>query len=198
MKAKLVMSFYRTTKPKPSQSGAKSGAFIANPRDHLVPQPKQKVALSTSSVGFIINQDQVTPQAPKQARVSFALPYDNHNVGRDSYGKFDNPYGIAGDEGVDLKAATYISCVQERFRLERMGRGKIELKRIEDKSSRQVTFSKRRKGLMKKARELAVLCDVELSLFIFSAGGRFYEFSSGDSSVLPFALPNGSVTVSWI
>ncbi|KAK3039083.1 hypothetical protein RJ639_028829 [Escallonia herrerae] len=134
MKAKLVMSFYRATKPtstqlpytttgkvvKPSQSGANSGGFIANPHDHLVPQPKQKVALSTSSVGFIINQDQVTPQAPKQARVSFALPYDSHNVGRDSYGKFDNPYGIAGDEGVDMKAATYISCVQERFRLERM------------------------------------------------------------------------------
>ncbi|KAK3039085.1 hypothetical protein RJ639_028831 [Escallonia herrerae] len=63
-----------------------------------------------------------------------------------------------------------------------MGRGKVELKRIEDKCSRQVTFSKRHKGLMKKARELAVLCDVELSVFIFSGGGRFYEFSSGDST----------------
>ncbi|KAK3036423.1 hypothetical protein RJ639_030022 [Escallonia herrerae] len=136
MKAKLVMSFYRATKPtstqlpytttgkvvKPSQSGANSGGFIANPHAHLVPQPKQKEGLSTtSSVGFIINQDQVTPQAPKQARVTFALPHDSHNyVGRDSYGKFDNPYGIAGDESVDLKAATYISCVQERFKLERM------------------------------------------------------------------------------
>ncbi|KAK3036424.1 hypothetical protein RJ639_030023 [Escallonia herrerae] len=61
-----------------------------------------------------------------------------------------------------------------------MGRGKVELKRIEDKCSSQVTFSKRRKELIKKARELAVLCDVELSVFIFSGGGRFYEFSSGD------------------
>lgn len=62
----------------------------------------------------------------------------------------------------------------------KMGRGKVELKRIEDKSSRQVTFSKRRSGLMKKARELSVLCDVDVALFIFSGRGKLYEFSSGD------------------
>ncbi|KAK4743851.1 hypothetical protein SAY87_010163 [Trapa incisa] len=38
-----------------------------------------------------------------------------------------------------------------------MGRGKIEIKRIEKANSRQVTFSKRRNGLLKKARELAIL-----------------------------------------
>ena len=63
---------------------------------------------------------------------------------------------------------------------ERMGRRKIALKAIEDKSSRQVTFSKRRSGLMKKARELSVLCDVEIALFVFSGRGRLYEFCSGD------------------
>ncbi|XP_041008230.1 truncated transcription factor CAULIFLOWER A-like isoform X1 [Juglans microcarpa x Juglans regia] len=62
-----------------------------------------------------------------------------------------------------------------------MGRGKVQLKRIEDKSSRQVTFSKRKGGLMKKARELAVLCDVEVALMIFSDRGRLYEFSSAES-----------------
>ncbi|XP_057991913.1 truncated transcription factor CAULIFLOWER D isoform X5 [Hevea brasiliensis] len=62
-----------------------------------------------------------------------------------------------------------------------MGRGKVQLKRIEDKSSRQVTFSKRKGGLMKKARELSVLCDVEIAMIIFSGGGKLYEFSSGDS-----------------
>ncbi|GFS33033.1 AGAMOUS-like 6 [Actinidia rufa] len=61
-----------------------------------------------------------------------------------------------------------------------MGRRKIALKAIEDKSSRQVTFSKRRSGLMKKARELSVLCDVEIALFVFSGRGRLYEFCSGD------------------
>ncbi|XP_022733399.1 agamous-like MADS-box protein AGL70 [Durio zibethinus] len=62
-----------------------------------------------------------------------------------------------------------------------MGRRKVEMKRIEDKSSRQVTFSKRRSGLIKKARQLSVLCDVEIALVIFSSGGKLYEFSSSES-----------------
>uniref|UniRef100_A0A5B6YXS2 Putative MADS-box domain protein n=1 Tax=Davidia involucrata TaxID=16924 RepID=A0A5B6YXS2_DAVIN len=62
-----------------------------------------------------------------------------------------------------------------------MGRGKVQLKRIEDSNSRQVTFSKRRSGLMKKALELSVLCDVEVALFVFSGRGRLYEFCSGNS-----------------
>lgn len=62
-----------------------------------------------------------------------------------------------------------------------MGRGKVELKRIEDKSSQQVTFSKRRSGLMKKARELSVLCDVEVALLIFSSSGKLHDYCSGDS-----------------
>ncbi|XP_050270747.1 protein MADS AFFECTING FLOWERING 5-like [Quercus robur] len=62
-----------------------------------------------------------------------------------------------------------------------MKRGKLRLNQIEDKSSRQVTFSKRRNGLMKKARELSILCDVEAALFIFSSTGKLYEYCSSDS-----------------
>lgn len=62
-----------------------------------------------------------------------------------------------------------------------MGRGKFQLKRIENKNNRQVTFSKRRSGMMKKANELSILCDVDLALIIFSARGRLYEFCSGNS-----------------
>ncbi|KAL6325180.1 hypothetical protein AAG906_023025 [Vitis piasezkii] len=61
-----------------------------------------------------------------------------------------------------------------------MGRGKFQLKRIENKNNRQVTFSKRRSGMMKKAHELSILCDVDLALIIFSARGRLYEFCSGN------------------
>ncbi|PSR91527.1 Agamous-like MADS-box protein [Actinidia chinensis var. chinensis] len=60
----------------------------------------------------------------------------------------------------------------------RMVRGKTEMKRIENTTSRQVTFSKRRSGLLKKAFELSVLCDAEVALIIFSNKGRLYEFSS--------------------
>ncbi|GFP87703.1 agamous-like mads-box protein agl14 [Phtheirospermum japonicum] len=59
-----------------------------------------------------------------------------------------------------------------------MVRGKVQMKRIENASSRQVTFSKRRNGLLKKAYELSVLCDAEVALIVFSQKGRLYEFSS--------------------
>ncbi|XP_042426075.1 agamous-like MADS-box protein AGL11 [Zingiber officinale] len=59
-----------------------------------------------------------------------------------------------------------------------MGRGKIEIKRIENSTSRQVTFCKRRNGLLKKAYELSVLCDAEVSLIVFSSRGRLYEYSN--------------------
>lgn len=52
------------------------------------------------------------------------------------------------------------------------------MKRIENTSSRQVTFSKRRSGLLKKAFELSVLCDAEVGLIVFSTSGKLYEFSS--------------------
>ncbi|XP_023001170.1 MADS-box transcription factor 6-like [Cucurbita maxima] len=61
-----------------------------------------------------------------------------------------------------------------------MGRGKVQLKRIENPTSRQVTFSKRRNGLLKKAYELSVLCDAEVALLIFSPSGKAYQFSSHD------------------
>ncbi|CAN6873349.1 unnamed protein product [Brassica oleracea] len=59
-----------------------------------------------------------------------------------------------------------------------MGRGKIEIKRIENANSRQVTFSKRRAGLLKKAHELSVLCDSEVAVIVFSKSGKLFEFSS--------------------
>ncbi|KAL2542872.1 Developmental protein SEPALLATA 1 [Abeliophyllum distichum] len=62
-----------------------------------------------------------------------------------------------------------------------MGRGKVELKRIENKINRQVTFAKRRNGLLKKAYELSVLCDAEVALIIFSSRGKLYEFCSSSS-----------------
>ncbi|XP_010244700.1 PREDICTED: MADS-box transcription factor 23-like isoform X3 [Nelumbo nucifera] len=59
-----------------------------------------------------------------------------------------------------------------------MGRGKIVIRRIDNSTSRQVTFSKRRNGLLKKARELAILCDAEVGLMIFSSTGKLYDFAS--------------------
>ncbi|EYU33460.1 hypothetical protein ABFS82_11G073200 [Erythranthe guttata] len=62
-----------------------------------------------------------------------------------------------------------------------MGRKKLEIKRIEENSARMVCFSKRRNGLIKKARELSVLCDVDVAAIIFSKRGKLYQYCSADS-----------------
>ncbi|CAI9764107.1 unnamed protein product [Fraxinus pennsylvanica] len=62
-----------------------------------------------------------------------------------------------------------------------MARGKIQMKRIENPVHRQVTFCKRRAGLLKKAKELSVLCDAEIGVLIFSAHGKLYEQASKGS-----------------
>ncbi|KAK8918826.1 MADS-box transcription factor 14 [Platanthera zijinensis] len=62
-----------------------------------------------------------------------------------------------------------------------MGRGRVQLKRIENKINRQVTFSKRRSGLLKKAHEISVLCDADVALIVFSNKGKLYEYSTDSS-----------------
>nr|XP_043639541.1 truncated transcription factor CAULIFLOWER A [Erigeron canadensis] len=59
-----------------------------------------------------------------------------------------------------------------------MGRGRVTLERIENKVSRQVTFSKRRSGLLKKANEISVLCDAHIALIIFSPNGKLVEYAT--------------------
>nr|AFN61593.1 MADS box transcription factor GLO [Paphiopedilum concolor] len=64
-----------------------------------------------------------------------------------------------------------------------MGRGKIEIKRIENSTNRQVTFSRRRNGIMKKAKEISVLCDAQVSLVIFSSLGKMSEYCSPSTTL---------------
>lgn len=59
-----------------------------------------------------------------------------------------------------------------------MGRGKIAIQRIDNSTSRQVTFSKRRKGLLKKAKELSILCDAEVGVIVFSSTDKLYDYAS--------------------
>lgn len=59
-----------------------------------------------------------------------------------------------------------------------MGRGKIEIKKIQNKTTRQVTFSKRRTGLLKKTHELSVLCEAQVGLIIFSSTGKLSQYCS--------------------
>ncbi|KAG8645848.1 MADS-box protein SVP isoform X2 [Manihot esculenta] len=59
-----------------------------------------------------------------------------------------------------------------------MTRQKIQIKKIDNNTARQVTFSKRRRGLFKKAYELSTLCDAEIALIVFSATGKLFEYAS--------------------
>ncbi|XP_042984797.1 MADS-box protein JOINTLESS-like isoform X3 [Carya illinoinensis] len=59
-----------------------------------------------------------------------------------------------------------------------MTRKKIQIKRIDNTTARQVTFSKRRRGLFKKALELSTLCDAEIGLIVFSSTGKLFDYAS--------------------
>jgi len=61
-----------------------------------------------------------------------------------------------------------------------MGRKKISIQRISDERNRQVTFTKRKFGLMKKAYELSVLCDCEISVIIFNSHNKLFQYASTD------------------
>ncbi|URD73438.1 MADS-box transcription factor [Musa troglodytarum] len=74
-----------------------------------------------------------------------------------------------------------------------MGRGRVQLKRIENNINRQVTFSKRRSGLLKKAHEISVLCDAEVAVIVFSTKGKLYEYST--DSRYPLCPPSSCPVV---
>lgn len=61
-----------------------------------------------------------------------------------------------------------------------MGRKKIQISKINDERNRQVTFTKRKFGLMKKAYELSVLCDCEIALIIFNTSNKLFQYASTD------------------
>ena len=72
---------------------------------------------------------------------------------------------------------------EKRERESEMGRGKkkIEIKLKENEAARTVTFSKRRKGLFKKAEELHHLTGAEVAVIAFSAAGRPYTHGGEDT-----------------
>ncbi|GKD42883.1 floral homeotic protein DEFICIENS-like protein [Tanacetum coccineum] len=67
-----------------------------------------------------------------------------------------------------------------------MARGKIQIKKIENSTNRQVTYSKRRNGLFKKASELTVLCDAKVSIIMVSCTDKLHEYISPSITMKQF------------
>ncbi|KAK8348706.1 hypothetical protein V6Z11_A06G097800 [Gossypium hirsutum] len=61
-----------------------------------------------------------------------------------------------------------------------MGRRKLKIQRLEDMKARQAKYSKRKKGILKKAKELSILCDVEVVLLLSSPSGKRTFFVGQD------------------
>ncbi|XVF60018.1 hypothetical protein PTKIN_Ptkin08bG0008900 [Pterospermum kingtungense] len=106
IKGKL-MPLYRAAKPTPAAMQLTTNV-----------KPNQ----TTTSVSFRVHQDYMVSQ-PKQ--VSIILPATDKN--RENLSQIDSFFGVACDESVDVKAASYISTVQERFKLERNNSERVKL-----------------------------------------------------------------------
>ncbi|KAE8717113.1 hypothetical protein F3Y22_tig00110059pilonHSYRG00070 [Hibiscus syriacus] len=108
IKSKLA-PFYRAAKPAvPAMLYTKS-------------VKPNKASTTTASFSFRVHQDYKVSK-PKQ--VSVFIPADKK---QENLGQIDTFFGFAGDEAVDIKAATYISSVQERFKLERNDSERVKL-----------------------------------------------------------------------
>ncbi|CAD8187477.1 unnamed protein product [Paramecium pentaurelia] len=62
-----------------------------------------------------------------------------------------------------------------------MGRNKIDIQYLKDDRIRNITFNKRKNGLLKKACELAVLCNIKMLLCFTDLNGIVYQFTSNDN-----------------
>ncbi|KAK7310810.1 hypothetical protein RJT34_08553 [Clitoria ternatea] len=72
-------------------------------------------------------------------------------------------------------------------------RQKIEMKKVEQRSKRHVTFSKRKLGLFNKLTELSILCHAETALIIISPNGNLYSAGYPDAdTVLRRYITGGS------
>jgi len=85
-----------------------------------------------------------------------------------------------GDSPQNLKKRKDPSQIDDQppQKKKKQGRRKIKIEFIEDKSRRQITFSKRKAGIMKKAYELTTLTGTQALLLIASETGHVYTFAT--------------------
>ncbi|XP_010451030.1 PREDICTED: agamous-like MADS-box protein AGL62 [Camelina sativa] len=70
------------------------------------------------------------------------------------------------------------------------GRQKIEMKKMRKEKNLQVTFSKRKFGLFKKASELCTLCGAQILMIVFSPAGKVFSFGHPSVRELIYRFQN--------
>lgn len=65
-----------------------------------------------------------------------------------------------------------------------MGRKKIVIKPITDERLRNITFNKRKAGLLKKAAELSMLCNIQVCLAFTDVYGNLINFFSPNMEII--------------
>lgn len=65
-----------------------------------------------------------------------------------------------------------------------MGRKKIDITPISYEKQRNITFNKRKNGLLKKAAELSLLCQLKLFLAFTDLNGNLINFYTPDCEFL--------------
>ncbi|XVF00646.1 hypothetical protein REPUB_Repub04eG0019000 [Reevesia pubescens] len=73
-----------------------------------------------------------------------------------------------------------------------LGRQKVEMVKMKNDSNLQVTFSKRRSGLFKKASELCTLCGTEIGIVVFSPGKKVFSFGHPEIGTVIDRYLNGN------
>jgi len=81
----------------------------------------------------------------------------------------------------------------DNLRKKNTGRRKIEIKKLEKETNKQVTFSKRRQGLFRKASELCTLCDVHAAIIVFSPAGKLHCFGEPNTNQILNSYINGTI-----
>ncbi|KAL8467609.1 hypothetical protein ACS0TY_031015 [Phlomoides rotata] len=73
------------------------------------------------------------------------------------------------------------------------GRQKMKMEKIEKESNLQVTFSKRRFGLFKKASELSTLCGAESALVVFTPSGKAHSYGNPNFEIVENRFLNTNI-----
>ncbi|KAM9826261.1 myocyte-specific enhancer factor 2A-like isoform X1 [Syngnathus typhle] len=125
--------------------------------------------------GRVISSHPLTPSSTPSFFIFSFSPSSSSKVG-DGYHALRSTSTGARSFSIVL----HLGALRTSFIFLEMGRKKIQITRIMDERNRQVTFMKRKFGLMKKAYELSVLCDCEIALIVFNGANKLFQYASTD------------------